>query len=196
MERRTYRGPITARGLSEALVIRFNAGHLIAQAGGDDDHQVVQIAAREGDWEGRARAALTINIVQHEDAVEVSLGEHQWLGPAADLLQAGIRGWFRPFALLGEISAVADDINTLQLPAQVWEAVAHYVDSVGAKLGLSEEERLVACPFCGVGNPTGVGQCSACGGSLVSAQPKICPKCGRLSQSSAQFCSRCGTQIP
>jgi hypothetical protein len=195
MERRTYRGPITARGLAESLIVRFNAGHLIAQAGGDDEHQIVQIASREGDWGGQTRAALTINIVQQEDSVEVSLGEHQWLGPAADIVQAGVRGWFRPFSLLGEIAAVADDINTLQLPSQVWEAVDHYTESVGAQLGLAQSERLIACPFCGVGNPVGIGQCSACGGSLASAQPKSCPKCGKLSPSSAQFCSRCGTQL-
>jgi hypothetical protein len=141
------------------------------------------------------RAALTVNIVQHDDAIEVSLGEHQWLGPAADLLQAGMRGWFRPFALLGEVAAIADDINTLQLPAQVWEAVEHYVESVGARLGLAEEERLVACPFCGVGNPIGEGQCSACAGSLASAQPTTCPRCGKLLPPIAQFCSRCGTKL-
>jgi hypothetical protein len=195
MQRRTYRGPITARGLAQALVTRFNTGHLIAQAGGDEDHVVVQIAARERSWLGQARAALTISMVQHEDAVEVALGEHQWLGPAAELLQAGLRGWFRPMTLLGELADIAEDVNTLQLPEQVWTAVDHYVESVGARLGLAEEDRMVACPFCGVGNPVGAGQCSACGGSLVSAQPRACPACGKLMPSSAAFCSRCGARL-
>lgn len=195
MQRRTYRGPITARGLAQALVTRFNTGHLIAQAGGDEDHVVVQIAARERSWLGQARAALTISIVQHEDAVEVALGEHQWLGPAAELLQAGLRGWFRPMTLLGELADIAEDVNTLQLPEQVWTAVDHYVESVGARLGLAEEDRMVACPFCGVGNPVGVGQCSACGGSLASAQPRACPACGKLMPPSASFCSRCGARL-
>ena len=195
MQRRTYRGPITARGLAEALVTRFNTGHLIARASGSDEHMVVQIAAREGDWGERARAALTVSIIQHKNAVEVSIGEQQWLGPTADLIQAGLRGWFRPFSLLGELSDIADDVQTLQLPLQVWEAVEHYVESVGARLGLAEEERMVACPFCGVGNPVGIGQCSACGGSLAEAQPKACPKCGKFSPPSALFCSRCGTKL-
>lgn len=195
MQRRTYRGRITARGLAEALVTRFNVGHLVAQASGADEHMIVQIAARERDWGGQARAALTISIVQHEKAVEVSLGEHQWLGPAADLLQAGMKGWFRPLALLGELSDIADDIQTLQLPTQIWEAVEHYVESVGARLGLAEDDRMVACPFCGVGNSLGEGQCSACGGSLVDAQPRECPQCGKLSPPSARFCSRCGTSL-
>src|SRR5574341_973192 len=90
MERRTYRGPVTAQGLADALVARFNAGQLMAQASGPDDQRIVQIAAREGNWGERSRAALTISIIQQDDAVEVSIGEHQWLGPAADILQAGV----------------------------------------------------------------------------------------------------------
>ncbi len=195
MQRRTYRGPVEARNLAEALVTRFNVGHLIAQASGSDDHILVQIAAREREWGGQTRAALTVSIVQHEHAVEISIGEHQWLGPAADLLQAGLRGWFRPMSLLGELAEIADDVQTLQLPQQVWEAVEHYIESVGAKLGLAEEHRMVACPFCGVGNPVGVGQCSACGGSLVDVQPKACSECGKLSPAAAAFCSRCGAKL-
>jgi len=195
MQRRTYRGPITARGLANALVTRFNTGHLLAQASGSDDHMIVQIVAREMDWGGQTRAALTVGIIQHEDAVEVSVGEQQWLGPAADLVQAGLRGWFRPFSLLAEIANIADDVQTLSLPTEVWQAVDHYVESIGAQLGLAEEDRLVACPFCGVGNPVGAGKCSACGGSLASVQPLPCPNCGALSPHTALFCARCGAQL-
>ncbi len=196
MQRRTYRGEsLTAHGLAQALVTRFNVGQIMAQAQGPDDHLIVQIASRERDRGGQVRAALTISIIQVDNAVEVSLGEQQWLGPAADILQAGLRGWFRPMTLLGEIASMADDVQTLQLPDQVWEAVDHYVESVGAKLGLAEEEKMVACPFCGVGNPVGVGQCSACGGSLATVQPKACPQCGKLSPAGAAFCMRCGAKL-
>ncbi len=195
MQRRTYRGQITAKGLAQALVNRFNAGHLEARAAGQPDHLYVQIVARERDWRGQARAALTVSIIQAEDVVEVSIGEHQWLGSAADLLESGFKAWMHPISLFGELAEIADDVKTLQLPQEVWEAVEHYVESVGARLGLAEEDRVVACPFCGVGNPIGEGQCSACGGSLVEAQPKACPNCGKLSQPTALFCSRCGTKL-
>lgn len=98
-------------------------------------------------------------------------------------------------SLLGELAEIADDVQTLQLPLQVWQAVDHYVESVGAKLGLAEESRMVACPFCGVGNPIGEMKCSACGGSLVAAQPKACPQCGKLSPPAANFCARCGARL-
>ena len=193
MQRRTYRGPITARGIANALVSRFNDGSLFAQATGPDDHVIVQIVARER--RRQARHALTISIVQEADAVEVSLGELQWMGPAADIAQAALVGWFRPVSLLGELADIADDVQTLQLPTQVWEAVEHYVESVGAKLGLAEAQRMVACPFCGVGNPVGEGQCSACGGSLASVQPITCPQCGKIVPPHSVFCLRCGAHL-
>lgn len=193
MQRRTYRGPIRARDLANALVTRFNDGHLYAQASGPDDHIVVQIVARER--RKLARSALTLSIIQQADAVEISLGEHQWMGPAADLAQAALIGWFRPVSLLGELADIADDVQTLQLPTQVWEAVEHYVESVGARLGLAEEQRMVACPFCGVGNAIGDPQCDSCGGSLASVQPITCPECGKVVPRGSVFCLRCGAHL-
>jgi hypothetical protein len=66
---------------------------------------------------------------------------------------------------------------------------------VGARLGLAEEDRMVACPFCGVGNPVGAGQCSACAAGLANVQPQECSQCGKLSPRTARFCSRCGAQL-
>jgi hypothetical protein len=195
METRTYNGPVTVSGLAQSLVATFNQGHLIAQTSGDDTHMIVQIASREMDRAGQVRAALTVNILQQEGSLEVSLGEHQWLGAASDLVQAGLWGWFRPFSLLGSVSAMVDDLKTLTLPDEVWKAIDAYVKESGATLGLQTQLKMVACPFCGVGNPLGVGQCSACGGSLAMAQPKSCGRCGKLMPGSATFCSRCGAQL-
>ena len=74
-------------------------------------------------------------------------------------------------------------------------AVEHYVESVGANLGLTERQLLVQCPYCGVGNPVGVGQCSACGAGLADVQPIYCTQCGKLAQPDAKFCSRCGAAL-
>ena len=49
-------------------------------------------------------------VVDEAESGEVSLGEHQWLGPAADLLQSGLRGWLRPLSLVGELAEMADDL--------------------------------------------------------------------------------------
>jgi hypothetical protein len=191
MEQRTYRGEITAEGLADALVARFNSGPLMAQKAGDEGHLLVQIATRH--WEGRgSQTALSVGIARLDDGVEVTLGQQQWLGPAVELLDTGLKALFRPLALLGEVDDIAASLSTLTLPSQVWEAVEHYVESVGANLGLAERQHLVKCPYCGVGNAVGVGQCSACGAGLSDVQPIYCTQCGKLADPGANYCNRCG----
>ncbi|MEE8392425.1 MAG: zinc ribbon domain-containing protein [Anaerolineae bacterium] len=87
-------------------------------------------------------------------------------------------------------------MGKLTLPDQIWDAVEHYRDSVGARLELSEKQLVVMCPYCRVGNPVGEGICSACGRSLAEEQPVACPQCGFIAPNrDAQFCSRCGEKL-
>jgi ribosomal protein L37E len=191
MEQRTYRGDLVPEGLADALVTRFNSGPLMAQKVGDDEHTLVQIATRH--WQGRgAQVAMSVGIAKIDGGIEVTLGQQQWLGPAMELLDVGLKALFRPLALLGEVDDIASSISSLTLPSQIWEAVEHYIESVGANLGLAERQHLVKCPYCGVGNPVGVGQCSACGAGLSDVQPIYCSECGKLANPNAKYCDRCG----
>lgn len=195
MEQRTYRGQIEPDGLADALVARFNHGDLVAQAvRGQEGHLMVQVATRDWGW-GAARSALSVGIAPVEGGVRVTLGQQRWVDAVASLAITGLGALVNPLSLLGRIDDIARDVGKLTLPDQVWEAVEHYVDSVGAKLGMSEKQLVVACPYCGVGNPLGVGTCSACGGSLAEVQPVACPRCGFISPQEARFCSRCGTKL-
>lgn len=195
MEQRTYRGNIDVEGLADALMTRFNHGDLMAQrVRGQEGHLMVQIATRQWGW-GAARSALSVGIAPVEGGVRVTVGEQRWLDAAASLAITGLGALVRPLSLLGRIDDIARDIGKLTLPDQVWAAVEHYVDSVGAKLGMSEKQVVVECPYCGVGNPVGVGVCSACGGSLVEVQPVACSECGFILRHDARFCSRCGTKL-
>jgi hypothetical protein len=195
MEQRTYRGEIDPEGLADALMTRFNHGDLMAQkVWGQEGHVMVQVATRQWGW-GAARSALSVGIAPVEDGVRVTVGEQRWLDAAASLAITGLGALVRPLSLLHRIDDIARDIGKLTLPDQVWSAVEHYVDSVGAKLGMSEKQIVVTCPYCGVGNPVGVGTCSACGGSLAEVQPVACPNCGFIVPKDAHFCSRCGTKL-
>lgn len=195
MEQRTYRGEIDPEGLADALMTRFNHGDLMAQkVWGQEGHVMVQVATRQWGW-GAARSALSVGIAPVEDGVRVTVGEQRWLDAAASLAITGLGALVRPLSLLHRIDDIARDIGKLTLPDQVWSAVEHYVDSVGAKLGMSEKQIVVTCPYCGVGNPVGVGTCSACGGSLAEVQPVACPSCGFIVPKDAHFCSRCGTKL-
>jgi predicted RNA-binding Zn-ribbon protein involved in translation (DUF1610 family) len=195
MEQRTYRGDIDPEGLASALVTRFNHGDLMAQTvKGQEEHLMVQIATRDWGW-GAARSALSVGIAPVEGGVRVTLGQQRWVDAVASLAITGLGALVNPLSLLGRIDDIARDVGKLTLPDQVWEAVEHYVDSVGAKLGMSEKQLVVACPYCGVGNPVGAGRCSACGGSLADVQPVACPNCGFILPKDARFCSRCGTKL-
>jgi hypothetical protein len=195
MEQRTYRGDIEPEGLADALVTRFDHGDMKAQkVRGEDQHVMVQIAAREWGW-GAARSALTVGIAPVEEGVRVTLGQQQWLDVAASLAITGLGALVNPLSLLGRIDDIARDVGKLTLPDQVWKAIEHYVDSVGAKLGLAEKQLVVTCPYCGVGNPVGAGTCSACGGSLAEVQPVACPQCGFVLAKGSRFCNRCGTKL-
>ena len=195
MEQRTYRGDIDVEGLADALVARFNDDDLRAQrVSGQDGHLMVQIATRERGW-GAARAALSIGIAPVEEGVRVTVGEQQWLEAVASLALTGLGALISPRSLLWRIDDIARDVGKLTLDDQVWNTVEHYCDSVGAKLGLAEKQLVVACPYCGVGNPIGRGKCSACGGGLAEVQPVACPECGFVLPKGSQFCSRCGQAL-
>lgn len=194
-EQRTYRGDIDPEGLADALVARFNHGDLMAQkVAGQEGHLMVQVATRERGW-GAARSALSVGIAPVEEGVRVTLGQQRWLDAAASLAITGLGALVNPLSLLGRIDDIARDVGKLTLPDQVWDAIEHYCDSVGAKLGLAEKQLMVTCAYCGVGNPVGAGTCSACGGSLAEVQPVACPKCGFVMPPDGLFCSRCGTKL-
>lgn len=194
MEQRTYRGEIVVEALADALVARFNTGHLMAQRVGRGDHVLVQIASRDWGW-GGPQVALTVGITRVEGGVQVTLGQQQWLGAIADLAQTGLMALINPISIITRIDDVARSISGLTLPQQVWEAVDHYCVSMGAALGIQAKEAVVTCPYCGVGNPIGAPKCSACGAPLAEAQPVHCPRCGFLSSADARFCSHCGAPL-
>lgn len=174
---------------------RFNYGDLMAQkVRGQERHVMVQIATREHGW-GAARSPLSVGIAPVDGGVRVTVGEQRWLETAASLAITGLGALINPRSLLWRIDDIARDVGQLTLDDQVWEAVEHYCDSVGARLGLAEKHLVVACPYCGVGNPVGEGKCSACGGSLAQVQPVPCPKCGFVLPKGSRFCSRCGTKL-
>lgn len=194
MDQRTYHGRVGTDELAQALVAAFNQGNLRAQQVGTGDRVMVQIATR--DWRGSGgQAALAVSIARIEGGVTVSLGQHEWLGAAANLLQTGLMAFFNPVSLLNRIDDVAQDVNSFSLPAQVWTVVDKYCQSIGAAMAISERLQSVACPYCGVANNVGEGKCSACGGPLGAAQPRLCGNCGNVVRPTSKFCDNCGTPV-
>ncbi|MCA1554083.1 MAG: zinc ribbon domain-containing protein [Chloroflexi bacterium] len=161
---------------------------------GSGERVLVQIASRE--WNGSGgQAALTATIAEVADGVSVSLGQHTWLGAAANLVQTGFMVLFNPISLISYLDDIAHDVSGLSLPSQVWEAVDKYCRSAGAALTISERLRAVACAYCGVANSVGTGTCSACGAPLGAVQPRVCTRCGNVLRGSSKFCDNCGNKL-
>jgi len=195
MDQKTYHGDINPQELADVLVNRFDRSDLMARRTGGPDRVVVQISTRPHFLHDEPHTSLAVTIVRAEDGVTVTVGEQQMLGVAADLVKTGIAALINPLSLIGGLDDVARDVSKLNLPQQVWKVVEEYMRSVGAGLGMAPEKMLVTCRYCGVGNPVGQGQCSACGAPLADVQPVTCPKCGQLLAHDQKFCTRCGARI-
>jgi predicted RNA-binding Zn-ribbon protein involved in translation (DUF1610 family) len=194
MDQRAYHGDIGLEELADLLVSTFDQGNLRAQRVGTSTRAMVQIATRE--WRGRGgQAALTVTISRLPDGVMVALGQHEWLGAAASLVQTGLMGLLNPVSLITRLEDIAQDVNSFSLPTQVWDVVDKYCRSVGASLAMSERLRSVVCPYCGVGNTVGQGSCSACGAPLGDSQPRTCPRCGNVMAHRSRFCDVCGATL-
>ena len=193
MEQRTYHGDLKPDELANLLMAQFNQGNSAAQRYNQGDRVMVQVGTRDN--RGRVENALAVTISKTPDGVNVSVGEQQWLGAAADLAQAGLGALFNPLSLLGNLGEIVSDVSSFSLPQQVWQTVDKYSKSVGAGLGGDPAKRAVACPYCGVANSPGAPTCTGCGAPLGEAQPVYCLQCGQAEPHGSKFCARCGAKL-
>ena len=106
--------------------------------------------------------------MQRDEFVKVTVGDLNAAGAAGDLLEVGVRGLHNPLTLLGKLSSLSDDLETLQLPKAVWEAVEHYAANVPEPQGPKD---IVVCKYCNTGVKVGILTCPACAASLADQQP-------------------------
>lgn len=195
MEQRTYHGPLNPEQLAQTLLDEWDQGETMAQALDAEGGLIVQIGQREGGWfSDEPRQALTLGIEALDDGLRVSLGQQQWYKAGGQLVVGGLIGFF-PFFFawpLGGLFRSDDQPIDRDLQAQIWQTVERYTAEYGAATGPTKRLSTVACTSCGVANPEGALQCSACGQSLQAAS---CPNCGMRSPLGANFCIRCGTGL-
>jgi DNA-directed RNA polymerase subunit RPC12/RpoP len=194
MERRVFHGSITPADVAQALLAEFNRGNLRAQAMGESDRMVVQVATRPGAPSG-GDTALTISVERCDDGVMAEIGQQAWFGVAASLGTTALWALRNPLSLLGRLDDVAQDIENLQLSERVWQVIAARARTAGASAALSERLRRVACEYCGTANPTGEPSCIACGAPLGKAQPGTCPQCGFVVKAGEAACPNCGRKL-
>ena len=194
VNQRIYHGDITPDDLADTLVATFNQGNLRVQQVGQGDKVTVQIASRQGAQSG-GKTALTVAIQRHEDGITVALGQQEWLGVAASLGQTALSTLMNPWSLINRLDDIAQDVTSLNLPAQVWEAIEKFTRTAQATKTISERLQAVTCPYCGAANELKAPNCVSCSGPLGDVQPMACPKCGNVMPPKSKFCANCGTAL-
>lgn len=194
MDRKVFHGDITPTEVAQALLAEFNRGNLRAQTLGNSDKMIVQISTRPGAASG-GNTAMTVSIQKFEDGVVAEIGQQAWFGVAASLGTTALSALRNPFALLGRLDDLAQDIENLTLSDRVWQVIASSAQARGASKKLSERLRRMECEYCGTANPVGEPSCIACGAPLGRVQPGTCPKCGFVVKAGEKQCPNCGHNL-
>lgn len=142
-------------------------------------------------------AALSIQLIQENDTLEVSIGFDKWmekLGIAA--LGAII---FQPLLITSGIGA----LRQATLPSEIFSFVEEYLgveplsytyDQQTDLFTRSKSEDVVVCEHCGTTNRVGAIFCKSCGESLAKEEI-VCPSCGEVLDGDEAFCPRCGNKL-
>lgn len=194
MDRKVFHGDITPTEVAQALLAEFNRGNLRAQTLGNGDKMIVQISTRPGAASG-GDTAMTVSIQKFEDGVVAEIGQQAWFGVAASLGTTALSALRNPFALLGRLDDLAQDIESLTLTDRVWQVIASSAQARGASKKLSERLRRMECEYCGTANPVGEPSCIACGAPLGKVQPGTCPNCGFVVKTGERQCPNCGNNL-
>lgn len=194
MDRKVFHGDITPAEVAQALLAEFNRGNLRAQTLGNGDKMIVQISTRPGAASG-GDTAMTVSIQKFEDGVVAEIGQQAWFGVAASLGTTALSALRNPFALLGRLDDLAQDIENLTLSDRVWQVIASSAQARGASKKLSERLRRMECEYCGTANPVGEPSCIACGAPLGKVQPGTCPNCGFVVKTGEKQCPNCGNNL-
>ena len=117
------------------------------------------------------------------------------MGTAASLGWSALTALRNPFTLLGRIDDIAQDLENLQLPDNIWKSVERAAQAAGASHQLSERFNRVACEYCGAATPLGEPTCLACGAPLGKSQPVACRNCGFVVLHGEATCPNCGKAI-
>lgn len=136
MEQRTYHGNVSAEGMADFLLQRYNSENdVIAQRFGETGSILIQVG--HGNDPTHIRHAVTVAIApipNEEPGIVVTMGQRQWITPdeaghAAfwGLLAVLLTPWVL-FALLWPLNEI---ISASTLPADIWSAVETYTGSLG-----------------------------------------------------------------
>jgi ribosomal protein L40E len=194
MTQKIYHGNLTPDDLATALQGEFNRGDLRVARSGDVDKVAINISTPQSRAAG-GNTSLAIIIQKHEDGILVNVGDQEWLGIAASFGKTALEALQNPWNLIGRLDDIAADVDSLNLPEKVWQAIDRFTKSKAASHQISERLRTTICQYCNAANPVGTAVCVQCGAPLGDVQPGTCAKCGMVNKKEARFCANCGTKL-
>ncbi len=194
MNQRIYHGNITPIEVAQGIEANFHHGNYRVQQVGENDRITVQIATIDRPLSG-GQTAMTIRIETVEDGISITVGQQAWLGVAASLGATAFAALRNPFALLGRLDDLAQDIESLQMSEKVFRIIDLIARSKGVSYELSERLRRMECAHCSTANPVGESRCIACGAPLGKEQPRTCSACGFVIHFEERYCPNCGKPI-
>lgn len=193
-ETRIFHGDLKPSDIARDLIAQFNRGSYQVQQIGRDPKIAIQIATHRRAHSG-GQTALTVTIHQVDDGVSVQVGEQVWLGVAASLGFTALRAIRNPLTLISRIDDLAQDIESLTLGENIWEAIEKSARQHGVGKVLSDRLRRRTCPYCTTANPTGESRCIACGAPLGEIQPQTCLNCGFVVGHLERVCPNCHANL-
>lgn len=194
MTQKIYHGNITPDDLATALQGDFSRGDLRVARSGDNEKVVLNISTPQSRAAG-GNTALGVIVQQHEDGILVNIGDQEWLGIAASFGQTALSALQNPWNLISRLDDIAADVDSLNLPEKVWQAIERFTQSKAATHLISERLRTTTCQYCNAANPVGAAVCVQCGAPLGDVQPGACSNCGMVNKKEARFCANCGTKL-
>lgn len=195
MEQKIFHGKITPQDFSQTLLAQFHRGNLRVQQIGSGEKIAVQIASSEYATSG-GQTAISVLLQKVEDGVAVQIGQQSWLGVAASLGLSALAALRNPWALLGRLDDIAQDVQSLQLSEEVWKVLEATARAYGSTYELSQRLKRSVCTFCNTANPVAEPRCIACGAPLGDIQPRTCPNCGFVVKYSESICPNCKKPLP
>ena len=194
METKIFHGNLTPDEIAHKLIASFNRGNLRTQKIGGGDQVIVQIATDRFTRTG-GQTATTVTLQKVTDGVSVQVGKQDWVGVAASLGKTAFSAFRNPFALLGRLDDLAQDIESLQLRERIWQNIQELAKTTNVSHALSERLRRLECEYCNTANEIGAPQCVGCGAPLGGAQPRTCMNCGFVVTTAESTCPNCHNRL-
>jgi DNA-directed RNA polymerase subunit RPC12/RpoP len=194
MEQRIYHGILSIDDLTRAVVGHFNRGNYRVQDFCNQGGSVIQIATSRGASSGGA-TSLTISMEKVTDGISIKMGSQNWLGTAASIGQTAFSVFLNPWNLINRLDDIAQDIENVQLTAEVWNVIEETARERNSNFQLSERLKRITCSYCGSANPVGESNCVACGAPLGQEHPTTCPYCGFVVRQTDQICPNCSKSL-